>query len=314
MGFPTNAQPTFTIAGRALRDAAPDLSGGAYPLLVHSHGGWGFRQDLVYLMEHLASRGFVVMAAGHEDNWGMLGENFYRSEISRPRDISREIDFAEELTAAGGALAGLIDTQQVAVSGWSLGGQVALEKVGARLNLVEQQKTYCAAWSSDIRCGFYTTPIEEMARLAGLQALPAGDWPDWSDPRVDVAVLFEPAEGSLGALPVEVKTPVLLIEGTIDAPGYGWDGIASKEKTAVTLENAGHVIFMNACAAQPGMAAGGYFGVCSDPVWDMNRVHDLTNHFVTAFLLAELKGDADAAKALAPANVNFIGVKYETTA
>lgn len=315
LGFPTNAQPTFTIAGRALRDAAPDLSGGPYPLLVHSHGGWGFRQDLVYLMEHLASHGFVVMAAGHEDNWGVFFENLYRSEISRPRDISREIDFAEALTAAGGALPGLINTNYVAVSGFSFGGKVALEKVGARLNLVEQQKVYCATMKDlDITCSFYTTPIEEMAKLAGLDALPNGPWPDWSDSRVDVAVLFEPGEGSLGALPVEVKTPVLLIEGTIDAPGYGWDGIASKEKTAVTLENAGHVMFMNACAAQPGMAAGGYFGVCSDPVWDMNRVHDLTNHFVTAFLLAELKGDADAAKALAPENVSFTGVKYETTA
>lgn len=314
LDFPTNAQPSVTIAGQALADAAPDLSGGPYPLLVHSHAGWTFRQDMVYLMEHLASQGFVVMAAGNEDNWGTLGESFYRSEISRPRDVSNEIDFAEELTAAGGELAGLIDTEHIAVSGWSLGGQTALEKAGARLNLVEQQKNYCVAWPSDGRCAFYTTPIEEMATLAGLDALPAGDWPDWSEPRVDVIVLFEPSEGSLGALPVEVKTPVLLIEGTADVPGYGWDGIASPEKTAVILDNAGHVVFFNSCPAMPGMVEGDFFGVCSDPVWDVNRIHDLTNHFVTAFLKAELKDDAEAAKALAPENVSFPGVTYKTTA
>ena len=45
----------------------------------------------------------------------------------------------------------------------------------------------------------------------------------------------------------------------------------------------------------------------------MDRAHDLINHFVTAFLLAELKGDSEAAKALAPENVTFPGIQYETT-
>ena len=52
---------------------------------------------------------------------------------------------------------------------------------------------------------------------------------------------------------------------------------------------------------------------CTDPVWDMDRAHDLTNHFATAFLLAELKGDAEAVKALTPENVDFPGISYETT-
>ena len=44
---------------------------------------------------------------------------------------------------------------------------------------------------------------------------------------------------------------------------------------------------------------------CTDPVWDMDRAHDLINHFATAFLLAELKGDGEAAEALAPENVEL---------
>ena len=35
--------------------------------------------------------------------------------------------------------------------------------------------------------------------------------------------------------------------------------------------------------------------------------------FVTAFMLAELKGDADAVAALAPDSVNFPGIEYETS-
>ena len=50
---------------------------------------------------------------------------------------------------------------------------------------------------------------------------------------------------------------------------------------------------------------------CADSVWDMNRTHDLTNHFVTAFLSTELKGDADAATALGPDAVNFTGMRYQ---
>ena len=44
----------------------------------------------------------------------------------------------------------------------------------------------------------------------------------------------------------------------------------------------------------------GLFWGCSDPVWDMDRAHDLINHFATAFFLATLKDDAEAAAALAP--------------
>ena len=49
---------------------------------------------------------------------------------------------------------------------------------------------------------------------------------------------------------------------------------------------------------------------CTDPVWDMDRAHDLINHFTTVFLLAEPKGDAEAGAALAPENVAFPGIEY----
>ncbi len=51
-----------------------------------------------------------------------------------------------------------------------------------------------------------------------------------------------------------------------------------------------------------------------DPVWDMARAHDITNHLVTAFLLSELQDDAEASTALRPENVRFPGIRYETTA
>jgi hypothetical protein len=45
----------------------------------------------------------------------------------------------------------------------------------------------------------------------------------------------------------------------------------------------------------------------------MDRAHDLLDHFVTAFLLGELYGDAEVAAALSPEAVNLPGIIYETT-
>ena len=55
----------------------------------------------------------------------------------------------------------------------------------------------------------------------------------------------------------------------------------------------------------------GFPWVCSDAVWDMQRAHDLINHFTTAFLLAKLKDDAEAAAALSPEEVGFPGIAYQ---
>jgi hypothetical protein len=59
--------------------------------------------------------------------------------------------------------------------------------------------------------------------------------------------------------------------------------------------------------------AGDSFWV-TDPVWDMDRAHDLIDHFITAFLFSVLKDDPAATEALAPENVTFPGIHYATTA
>ena len=81
LDFPTNEFPEFSIAGRALRNAEPDKSGAPYPLVLHVHAAWSFRQEAAYLVEHLASRGFVVIAPAMADNWGMLFKILPASEI-----------------------------------------------------------------------------------------------------------------------------------------------------------------------------------------------------------------------------------------
>lgn len=89
--------------------------------------------------------------------------------------------------------------------------------------------------------------------------------------------------------------------------------LGAEDKILVTFENANHMIFANDCEAMDWLLDIGAFWICSDPVWDMDRAPGLTNHFTTAFLLATLKDDAEAAAVLAPDAVTFPGIIYETT-
>ena len=114
------------IGGQAIANAAPDTAHGPYPLVIFSPGLAGWRQANSYLLEHLASYGFVVIAA---DPRGETFSEFWEGAGTRPVDTRLTIDYADQLTAAGGELEGLIDTDHIAVAGHSSGGWTAL--VGA---------------------------------------------------------------------------------------------------------------------------------------------------------------------------------------
>ncbi len=317
---PGGDYPPVPIAGLAQQDAKPLAEGAPFPLVLYSHGAWSFRQSAAYLMEQLASYGFTVIAPDHVDNWGTLFQSTLAAEILRPIELRRTLDYAEQLTAQGGALEGLIDMTQVAAAGWSFGGEEAMLLAGARFNL-DELFAGCAEMNNVFAGCEYQETVNELVALAGLSTLPRGLWPDWRDSRIDAVVALAPGADMFGKTGMqEMRTPIMLIAGSLDesvGPALTYFDtyrqLPETRKSLVTVENASHLIFFNACPANPGVVEEGLFWVCSDPVWDMDRAHDLINHFATAFLLAELKGDAEAAKALAPENVAFTGIQYETT-
>ena len=317
--------PNFAIAGRALRDAEPDASSGPYPLVIYSHGYWLFRQASVYLMEQLASWGFVVMAGDHTDNWGtMFGESQVEDYVIRPQEISREIDFAETLTSADEALAGMIDLDNVGVTGQSMGADTTLMMGGARLNTDVFIDEWCALHPGDLDdplndCVAIPERLELMADMAGLDEVPEGLWPDWSDPRVDAIAPLAPGSqyfGQDGLASIDV--PIIYFESELDwAQGLAseyykpYEALPVDLRAHVMFERGDHGLYHNDCAAMPAWVDYGFESWCWDPVWSTDRAHDLIDHFVTAFMLAELKGDAEAAAALAPASVDFRGVEYQ---
>ncbi len=322
--FAAGEIPSFTVFGKAVLDAPPDASAAPYPLVVYTHAHWSYGQELPYLAEHLASRGFVVISVDHEDNWSTaFGPMAYQAMIHRPQEVTREIDFAEGLAAPGGDLTGMIDTANVGITGWSMGGETSLAVAGARWDL-NNARTWCAENPSGAElntwvCVDMLDHEAEMAAFAGLEETPQGLWPSRLDPRIRAAApLAGPTItfGSDGMKSVDV--PVMFLVGSGETavdPAFEmaapYESVNAERKAKVVFDHGEHLLFFSSCADSPSIAAIGFPVFCTDPVWDMDRAHDLVNHFVTAFLQAELKGDAAAGAALAPENVTFSGIQYE---
>jgi predicted dienelactone hydrolase len=315
--------------GHALQDALPDTSGGPYPLLVFSPGYGTNSSFYSNMLEHLASYGFVVLSPDHREGVYLTSDNpmsdMPMSSIGRPRDIHRVLDYAESLTTAGAELESMIDMEKVAVAGHSSGGYAALAAAGARFDISAFNQRCEIARADGDPNGWLCDPLEpfeaDMATLAGFDAMPDGLWPSWGDSRVDAIItmagdsyLFDQAGLA------EITMPVLAMGGTADTgtpfewgvgPTYAY--VSSQQKALVTFEDAGHGLFANGCDAAPWLVDIGFWWMCIDPIWDRHRTNDLTNHFVTAFLLVELYDDADAAASLAPDAVSFPGITYKTT-
>lgn len=316
----------IVVSGHALAEAAIDPGAAPYPLVIFSHGFSVSPPWYNTIIEHLASYGFIVLAPEHTEHFDPEWSEMWRASIDRPRDIKQALDYAEQMTASGGTLAGLIDMQQVAVVGHSYGGYTALAMAGAQYDLAAYNDR-CAALPENDPNQFLCQPLvpkeADMAAYAGLDPMPEGLWPSFGDPRVTAIVpmasdsyLFDKAGLA------KITIPMMAIGGAADTgTPYEWgvkpayENAASARKTLVTLVGAEHTLFNTPCANMPWLKETPfYLWACFDPVWDNERGLDLIHHFSTAFLLAELKGDAEAAKALAPANVTFPGIEYETTA
>jgi predicted dienelactone hydrolase len=314
---------TSAIAGHALVDAQPDTGSAPYPLVVFSHGYASEPVFHSWLAEHLASYGFVVIAPDHEELADGGFSDIARATIVRPQTISRSLDYATILTESTGALAGMIDMKRVAVAGQSYGGYTALAAAGARYDIsgYRDRCTALVPGDNDQFYCFLTSSEEDMARIAGLDSVPTGLWPAMGDPRVDAVITIAGDAYMFDQMGLaEITVPTLAMGGTHDsATAYDWgirptyDYISSEQKILASFENADHFIASPSCADAPEMVNKGFLGytMCSDSVWDLNRAHDLMNHFATAFLLNVLNGDKAAATALAPEAVDFPGISYE---
>lgn len=279
----------FTFTGRASRDAEPDPSGGAYPLVIVSHGYPGSRLLLSYLTENLASKGYVVVAIDHTESTYSDVAGFPSTLLNRPLDDLFILNEMARLSAKTGNtfLSGLLNADNTALIGYSMGGYGALNAVGA---------------------GFSPQALKLFGQMAsGSNALeprtmnsPA--YKSTLDPRIKAVVAFAPwgmergvwdATGLAG-----LTLPTLFVAGSKDdVSGYEkgikaiYDGAINADRYLLTYVNARHNVAPNpppAATLQAGVSADEY-GHYAEPAWNEHRINNINQHFVTAFLGIHLK-------------------------
>ena len=225
----------------AVRDAPLDKTGSPHPTVVFSHGHSGFRTQSVYLMEHLASHGFVVAAPDH------VGGSLIASNLSppgevaryRPSDVSATLDLLlSQSEDVESPLYFSVDPGRVGVAGHSYGGFSAFRVAGALIDaeaIADQceDELLCDGWDE-------TLPASQRDDrfIAALMQSPAA------------VFTYEPLEANLA--PIEI--PVIIMGGSHDditpyaeecAPPFG---ALTSTSMIVLVEGAGHFTFSNVCS------------------------------------------------------------------
>jgi len=323
MGSPLGAVTVATYRGKAIHDAPFATAAEPYPLIVLSHGFSMGAMSYGWLAEHLASYGFVVVAPEHVENFDGELNGLWQAPATRPGDIVAVLDYIDAQTVPGATFENLIDAERVAVMGHSYGGYTTLAAGGAQID-TEALRQHCAEARADEHpaawlCDEILPHLEEMATLAGFDAVPDNLWPLPVDPRIDAIVPMAGDAYFFGADGLsQITVPVMALGGTNDndtpyewGPGPTYEHVSSETKVRIGLVGAEHMIFVGPCEAIPLLLRLMSDEFCADGDWS-NRyhAHNLVKHYTTAFLLAELQQDTVAASALTPENAAHPDITY----
>ena len=284
-----NPEITARLSGQAVRDAVPDTSAGAFPLVVISHGYPGNRYLMSHLGENLASKGYVAVSIDHTDSTYDDAQAFSSTLYNRPLDQRFVIESMAQLAANPDSfLAGMLDANKTGVVGYSMGGYGLVNNLGG-------------GYSDEIVPSFMSPPNE----LLSLHATGNPDYRNNLDSRIKAGFAIAPWGMESGFWREQdltgIRVPTFYLAGDNDTvAGYQngvraiYEAAVNSDRYLLTYKNAGH----NAGAPYPvpreildsetGEGASHY----TDPVWDSVRMNNVMNHFVTAYFNYHLKGDA----------------------
>ncbi|ALO45008.1 alpha/beta hydrolase family protein [Pseudohongiella spirulinae] len=284
-----NPQITATLHGRAVRDAEPARET-SFPLVIISHGHPGNRYLLSHLGENLASKGYVVVSIDHKDSTYDDQQNFNSTLYNRSYDQRLVLDSMAAFSAdATHFLHGVVDADNTAIVGYSMGGFGAVNNMGAGY--------------SDAGVGFIgAPPNRQLHELAASNP----QFRSTLDPRIKAGIPIAPWGMQMGFWDAEGLTgltvPALFVAGDADATsGYDngvkalYDGAVNSDRYLLVFKNAGHSVAapiplpVEFLTAENPQGAAHY----TDPVWDNVRMNNILQHFATAFLDLHLKGDTD---------------------
>lgn len=273
---------TFQLPGKALRDAPP-VKGERHPLVVVSHGYPGSRTFMSWIGENLASRGYIVASIDHTDSVFGAVRGFTSTLLNRSGDQLFAIDAVSALSKKTDSfLNGIVDTANVAIIGYSMGGYGALATAGAPYSKQGGSARmipgrYFDAWTD----GDERFAAHDRSNIKALVAIaPWGNQPpnnNWD------------AHGL-----AQIRIPSLFIAGDQDdVSGYdavrkAFEGAVNSERFMLVYENARHNVGGNPppTEALSNFAALAFF---EEPVWRKDRIAAINQHFVSAFLDLYLK-------------------------
>ena len=274
----------FTFEGRSLRDAASDVSGGVYPLIIVSHGYPGSRLILTYLTENLASKGYVVVAIDHTESTFLDMAGFQSTLLNRAKDILFVLNQVADLSKADSKsfLAGLADANNTGLIGYSMGGYGVLNAAGAGYSpKLDSFFAFMTGGSKAINIRMANNP----------------DYKASYDYRIKAVVAFAPWGMQRGIWNTEglqgLKVPTFFVAGSQDDVSGYEDGIKAIYKGAInakryllTYENARHNVAPNPPPPEtlkPGVPYSEY-SFYAEASWKERRINNINQHFVTAFL------------------------------
>lgn len=279
----------FSFTGRALRNAAPDLSSGKFPLIIVSHGYVGSKLLMTYLTENLASKGYVVVAINHTESTYSDRGGFQSTLLNRAKDILFVLNQVADLSKLDSKsfLAGIADADNTALIGYSMGGYGVLNAAGAGYSVK------------------LTTAFSQMTGGSNAISVRTTDNAEFKasfDKRIKAVVAFAPWGMQRGVWDsaglAGLKVPTLFIAGSLDDVSGYEDGIKAIYKGAVnanryllTYINARHNVAPNpppAASLKAGVAFDEYYHY-AEPSWNEYRINNINQHFVTAFTGIYLK-------------------------
>lgn len=276
------------LQGKAVRDAKPEMTDSAFPLVLISHGYPGNRFLLAHLAENIASKGYVVVSIDHTDSTYRTKAAFSSTLVNRPVDQLFVLSQIESMAKDKDSfLYGLVDTSDTGLIGYSMGGYGAVINAGA--GVTEQ-----------VIASKQSPPFGTLKRhQSGIKS--------GADKRLKTVIAFAPWGMNYHMFSndtlKEISVPMLLIAGSQDdVSGYEngvraiWQGASNVNRSLLTYDNANH----NAGAVMPAPEESYMFDKelgfnisehYIDAVWDNARMNNIAQHFVTAWLDKYLKND-----------------------
>ena len=230
-----NPEITATLSGQAVRDAAPDTSVGAFPLVVISHGYPGNRYLMSHLGENLASKGYVAVSIDHKDSTYDDAQAFSSTLYNRPLDQRFVIEsMAQHSADAGSFLAGMLDANNTGVVGYSMGGYGLVNNLGG-------------GYSDEIVPSFMSPPNELLA----LHATGNPNYRDNLDLRIKAGFAIAPWGMERGFWREQdlagIEVPTFYLAGDNDTvAGYEngvraiYEAAVNSDRYLLTYKNAGH--------------------------------------------------------------------------